>query len=90
MGHTYKDSCKRFDERGKSRNFRFFNKNQFQTKNRFKCGQTGKRGFSSMVDAQNRVNEILSGEVRDNITKFRIYQCEFCKNYHLTKQFNSI
>jgi hypothetical protein len=93
MGHTYKDMREELRENVSHRNRAFRKMKEFSNRPRNdtgKCGKTGKAGFSSIEAAQTRADEIINEGARDGITKFRIYQCEYCKQYHLTKQVDAL
>lgn len=88
MGKTYKDIGEEYrEDKQNSRCFRQmkeFRKSR-NSNNRLRCGNTGKVGFANKDDAQKRADEILATGSRDGISTFRIYECEWCKHYHLTK-----
>ena len=85
MGKTFKDNPDRYEIKNNRSNQSFFKKNNFKSIRFFGC-LTGKVGFKSEFDAKTRANEILTSSGNRGVTNFRVYQCEFCKNYHLTSK----
>ena len=47
-----------------------------------KCIRTGKVKFNSELDAR----IALAGRINRDLGEKRVYQCEFCHEYHLTSQ----
>lgn len=86
MGKTYKDCRERSNIH--SRNFRYMPKagNPLPFTRTTRCGINGKVGFVSVEQANQRIGEILTNGHRDSVQSMRAYQCEHCKQYHITKQ----
>ena len=81
MGKTYKDS------RDHRPNPRFEMPAFVKRKTAVVKCVTGKVGFPSELRAQERAGEILSsGKTRGGVEFFRVYNCPYCKHWHLTSK----
>jgi hypothetical protein len=89
MGKTFKDRRHiEFSGKMPPRAFRYmpeFKKKEGAIRT-MRCEVTGKVGFFNYGDAETRSREILRGGTRDGTIAFRVYECEFCHRYHLTKK----
>ena len=83
MGKTFKDSRGHSDINSrKYRHMPDFTKNH----SRLTRCYTGKVGFPTEIEAQNRAGEILASGNNRGTTAFRVYCCEYCNYYHLTSR----
>lgn len=90
MGHTYKDLKEEYrEDNSNNRYFRKMHHRKIPAQKNVKC-LTGKTAFSSIEAADARATEILNAGAKDNITSFRAYKCQYCEQFHLTKQSQSL
>jgi hypothetical protein len=87
MGKPFKDRDWSRTDNKPSRQYRHAPEYRTNSITKTKCGMNGKVGFYSYDDAIRRSNEITtSDKLKGGATQLRVYQCEFCKLYHITKQ----
>ena len=90
MGHTYKDLKEEYrEDNSNNRYFRNMHHRKKHAKVSHKC-LTGKATFPSIETANARATEIINEGAKDNITSFRAYKCQYCEQFHLTKQSQSL